>query len=310
MAPRLHSLGHVALRTPDLEASLTFFRDAVGLEEVERVDGTAYLRTPEEFEHHTLSVTEGDSAGVDHIGWQTADPESVAAFADKLESEGVDVTWVEAGTEPGQGEAIRFSTPTGHRFECYYEMEKVNAPADRRSKLKNKPYADTTTNPIAPRYIDHVQIWDDDAHALADWMCEHLDFRVQELYDKTDGSRWGTWISANGVKIEAAVIQNTADDPPASLNHVAYKVDNDADLFDAAGAMRERNIPTDGFGQHSVSRGKFLYARDPVSDHTIEFSAGGYHVFDPEWEPIEWREDDLKDRQWVGRIAGGVNVPY
>lgn len=310
MGPTLHSLGHVALQTPDLETSLNFFRDAVGFEEVEREDGTVYLRATDEFDHHSLSVTEGDSAGVDHIGWQTADPESVSLFADELESEGIDVTWIEAGTELGQGEAIRFSTPTGHRFECYYEMEKPEVPADRRSKLKNKPYSATKTNPIAPLRIDHVQIWDDDAHALANWMCEHLDFRVQELYDNTDGSRWGTWVSANGVKTDAAVIQNTPDDPPASLNHTAYKVNSDEDLFDAAGAMREQEIPTDGFGQHSISRGKFLYARDPVSDHTIEFNGGGYLVFDPEWEPIEWQEGDLKDRQWVGRIAGGVNVPY
>lgn len=289
---------------------MEFFHGGIGLEEVERIDGTVYLRTPDEFDHHSLSLTERDSAGVDHIGWQTADPGSVAGFADRLESEGIDVTWVEAEAEPGQGEAIRFTTPTGHRFECYYEMEKRDVPPDRRSKLKNKPYAATNTNPIAPHHIEHVQIWDDDAHTLANWMCEHLDFRVQELYDRTDGSRWGTWVSANGVKIEAAIIQNNPDDPPASLNHVAYKVDSGDDLFDAADVMRERGIPTDGFGQHSVSRGKFLYARDPVSDHTIEFNAGGYLVFDPEWEPIEWQETDLKDRQWVGRIAGGVNVPY
>ena len=310
MAPEVHSLGHVALETPDLDGSLYFFCEAVGFEEVDRADGTVYLRAPDEFEHHSLSLTEADEAGVDHIGWQTADPESLAGFADYLDGEGIDVTWIEAGEELGQGEAIRFSTPSGHRMELFYEIEKPDAPPERRSKLRNKPYAETTTNPVAPRRIDHVQVWDDDALALAEWLCEHLGFRVQESYDEEDGSRWGTFVSANGVKIEAAVIQHEEAGAPPALNHVAYKVDSGDDLFAAADAMRERGIPTDGFGQHSISRGKFCYARDPVSDHTIEFNAGGYLVFDPAWEPIAWEETDLEDRQWVGRIAGGENVPY
>jgi catechol 2,3-dioxygenase len=277
---------------------------------VARESGTVYLRGVDEFHHHTLSLAEGDTAGVDHVGWQTRDPESVARFADRLEADGIDVTWVDAGEELAQGEAIRFGTPTGHRFEIYHEMAKAEPPADRRSKLKNRTYASAAVNPIAPRRIDHVQVWDEDALALADWLVEHLGFRVHETYDRTDGSRWGTFLSASGVKIEAAVIQDDDEDARAALNHVAFKVDRGDDLFDAAGAMRERGLPIDGFGQHSISRGKFLYARDPVSGHTIEFSAGGYLVFDPDWEPVAWREGDLEDRQWVGRIADGVNVPY
>lgn len=310
MTPAVHSLSHVALETPDVAASLDFFGDAIGFEETDREDGTVYLRAPDEFAHHSISLAEADRPGVDHIGWQTVDAESVDSFAEHLEGEGIDVRWVDAGEEPGQGRAVRFDVPSGHRFELCHEMESPDAPPDRRSKLRNKPYAETTTNPVAPRRIDHVQIWDPEARDVARWLCEHLGFRVQESYDTSDGSRWGTFVSANGVKIEAAVIRD--DDPAAeaTFNHVAYKVDSGDDLFDAASAMRERGIPTDGFGQHSISRGKFCYARDPVSDHTIEFNAGGYLVFDPTWEPVRWQEGDLEDRQWIGAITGGVNVPY
>ena len=306
--PELHSLGHVALETPDLEASLSFFRDAVGLEAVEREEDTVYLRGVDEFHHHTLSLTGAEASGVDHIGWQTRDAESVEGFAERLDAAGVDVSRVEAGAEPGQGEAIRFSTPTGHRFEIYHEMAKAPAPADRRSKLKNRTYAEHATNPIAPRRIDHVQIRDDDALATAEWLEGTLGMRVQETYDESDGSRWGTFLSANGVKIEAAVIQD--DSTSAALNHLTYKVDTADDLFAAAAAMREHGYPSHGIGQHSISRGEFFYARDPASDHTLEFSAGGYEVFDPNWEPIRWSEDDLEDRQWIGGLDGGVNVQY
>jgi len=310
MPPQVHSLSHVALTTPDLDESLYFFQDAVGFEEVEREDGTVYMRAPDEFAHHSVSLAEAEEAGVDHIGWQTADAESVEGFAESLEGEGIDVRWIDAGEEAGQGEAIRFETPSGHRFELFYHMEKPDAPAEKRSKLKNKPYAECKTNPVAPRRIDHVQIWDGEAQELARWMCDHLGFRVQESWDEADGSRWGTFVSANGVKIEAAVIHDDAPSPPPKFNHVAYKVGSDEDIFDAAAAMREMEIPVDGFGKHAISRGTFCYARDPVSDHTIEFNGAGYLVFDPEWEPVRWQEADLIDRQWAGQHGGSVNVPY
>ncbi len=310
MTGTLHSLSHVALETPDLDESLAFFHDAVGMEIVERDGDEVYLRAPDEFQHHSIVLREAAEAGVDHIGWQTADQESVETFAAYFENLGLDVTWVEAGEERGQGEGFRFVNPFGHRFEIFYGMDKPEAPEDRRSKLRNKPYAETTTNPIAPRRIDHVQIWDTEAHEVANWMLEHMDMRVQERYNLTDGSRWGTFVSASGVKIEAAVIQHEEPDGEASLNHIAYKVDSADDLYAAADAMRELGYPNDGIGQHSISRGQFYYARDPVSGHTIEFNAGGYLVFDPEWEPIRWEQDDLKRRQWIGQITGGVNVPY
>ena len=310
MDPELARLGHVALETPDLDGSLEFFRDAVGFEEVERNDDTSYLRAVDEFDHHSIALSEADEPGVDHVGWQTRKPEYLGEFEEILDEQGIDVTWIDAGEELGQGEAFRFTTPTGHEFEFYYEMEKPDPPAERRSKLKNKTYSRTTTNPIAPKRIDHVQLWDPAANDFRAWLTEALNFRVQERYNRKDGSRWGTFLSANGNKIEAAVIEDEAESNPPALHHIAYKVDTADDLFDAHDAMNEHGIPTDGIGQHSISRGKFLYVRDPVSGHRIEFNAGGYLVFDPEWETIEWQEGDLEDRQWIGQIESKARVEY
>jgi len=310
MSPELARLGHVALETPDLEGSLDFFVDAVGFEEVEREGDTAYLRAVDEFDHHSIALSEAEEAGVGHVGWQTRKPEYLGEFETVLEDQGIEVTWIDAGKEAGQGEAFRFTTPTGHEFEFYYEMEKPDPPAERRSKLKNKTYDRTTTNAIAPRRIDHVQLWDPDANDFRAWLTEALNFRVQERYNRTDGSRWGTFLSANGNKIEAAVIEDEEAAMGPALHHIAYKVPSADDLFDAHDAMNEHGIPTDGIGQHSISRGKFLYVRDPVSGHRIEFNAGGYVVFDPDWDTIEWEEGDLEDRQWIGQIESKARVEY
>lgn len=310
MTPAVARLGHVALETPDLEESLSFFGEAVGLEEVERVDGTVFLRAVDEADHHSLSLTEAEAAGVDHIGWQTEDPSDLEAFAERFEEQDIDVTWIDAGTEPGQGEAIRFEAPSGHRFELYGEMAKPDPPTERRSKLKNRVYDPTDNNPIAPKRIDHVQIWDPDGKSCADWIREELGFQVQEYYDEADGSRWGTFLSACEVKIDLAVVQstNTTDDP--AVHHIAYKVNSPDDLFAAHDVMNERGLPTDGIGQHSISRGQFLYARDPVSTHRIEFNTGSYLTLDPHWEPVAWQEGDLEDRQWIGEIRSRARNTY
>lgn len=310
MAPAVARLGHVALETPDLGASLSFFRDAVGLEEVERVDGTVYLRAVDEWDHHSMSLTEAETAGIDHIGWQTADPADLEPFADRFETQGIDVEWVDADVEPGQGEAIRFDVPNGHRFELYGEMDKPEPPETRRSKLKNRVYDTTGNNPIAPQRIDHVQIWDPDGKECADWIREHLGFQVQEYYDDADGSRWGTFLSACEVKIDLAVVQSTNETDDPAVHHIAYTVDSPNDLFEAHDAMNERGLPTDGIGQHSISRGQFLYARDPVSTHRVEFNTGSYLTLDPHWDPVAWQEGDLEDRQWIGSIQSRERNTY
>ncbi|WP_459890340.1 VOC family protein [Halostagnicola bangensis] len=310
MSPELSRLGHVALDVPDLEASLRFYRDSVGLEEVEREGDTAYLRAVEEFDHHSLRLRESGSAGVDHIGWQTEDQQSIDGFAERLRDQGIDVARVEAGEERGQGEAIRFQVPHGHEFEIYHEMEKPDPPKERRSKLKNKSYISAETSSIAPLRVDHVQIWDTDAFEAAEWMQETLGLSVMEYYDQKDGSRWGTFLSASKNKIEAAVIQGESDDDCPGLHHIAFTSESAEDLFNAADTMNERGYPIDGLGQHSISRGKFLYVRDDSSGHRVEFNVRGYLVFDPNWEPIAWQEGDLDDRQWIGEIRGLDTVKY
>ena len=96
------------------------------------------LRASGDFEHHTLSLTEGDRARVDHIGWRTKRPEDVEGFAKLLEEAGTKVEWVEADVEAGQGRAIRFKLPSKHPFEIYYDMEKPGAPEEINSVLKTK----------------------------------------------------------------------------------------------------------------------------------------------------------------------------
>ncbi|MER1990643.1 MAG: VOC family protein, partial [Solibacillus isronensis] len=111
MAPEIAKLGHVALVSTDLEKSLVFFKEVIGLEETTEIDGVHYLRAYSDFQHHTLSIEAGESAHVKHIGWRTKTADCVQGFKELLDEQGIDVQEYPKGTTPGIGESIRFQLP-------------------------------------------------------------------------------------------------------------------------------------------------------------------------------------------------------
>jgi catechol 2,3-dioxygenase len=169
-------LGHVALRTPDLERSVAFFDHVVGLELVERDERAAYLRAWGDFEHHTLALVEGEEGALDHVGWRTRSAAHLEALLDRLRRDGFDLTEV-SGVEPGQGPAFQFRTPSGLPYELYFEVEK-RRPTDA-------PAIKTNSGPvwghgISPRRIDHVNFVAEDVAAERAWSESVLGFRTHE----------------------------------------------------------------------------------------------------------------------------------
>jgi catechol 2,3 dioxygenase len=312
-APRIARLGHVALVTPDLDASVEFWRQVVGLEEVERrPDGdgetSVFLRAWGDFEHHTLTLTSGAEAAVDHVGWRTREPDDVWKLAALLERGGVQVEEIAAGTEPGIGKAVRFATPAGHCFELYYEVEKPLAPEGRRSRLQSNS-ARAWARGISPRRLDHVNIVTDDTLGLAEWLGEALGFDLRECIRLDDGTLAGAWLAVTNLMHDIAVMTGP-DGAPAQLHHVAYWLDTGQDVMRAADILQEQAIVSDaGPGKHGISQAIYLYVKDPGSGHRLELFSGGYLVLDPDWEPIEWPERELGlGMTWWGPDLAGVEA--
>ena len=310
--PELAKLGHVAFETPDLEESLWFFRDLMGLKVVERDGDTAHLCAMRDFEHHTMSLTEGERGGVDHIGWRAADPESVEAYASRMEELGVDVTRTGPGTEAGVGEAIRFETPTGHPWEIYYDVEKPQAPEDVRSRIPMRRYSPTCANRVCPQRIDHIHVQDPDADEHAELLQEAFGFRANEVFKSPDGTTWGWWMAVTALPHDIGLHRFEEDE--ARFHHISYHLDNLQDLWDAADIMSEHDVEIDaGPGKHAITNANYLYVKDPASGIRIELFAGpGYLNFEPDWETVVWQEDigTESDHQWFGDQYADDGVPY
>jgi len=293
MMPEIAKLGHVALATPELERSVWFFRDVVGLDEVERRDGVVYLRGWGDWEHHSLSLREGET-GVDHIAWRTRAADHVEAFADRLTAAGVPVEPIDAGTEAGQGPAIRFTSPQGHPYEIYFEIAKPAAPDGLRSRLKSN-VATPWRRGMSPRRIDHVNVASRGVDEGTRWLEQTLGFKLREFIRPTGRGIVSSWLAVTSQVHDIALTRELGG-RDGRLHHLAYWFDTRDDVMRAADIAVDAGLTIDlGPGMHGVSRGFFCYLRDPGSGHRLELFTGGYQIFDPDWEPIEWTEKELSE---------------
>jgi catechol 2,3-dioxygenase len=295
-APEIAKLGHVALVSADLEKSLWFFRDTVGLEETEVVDGVHYLRAWGDFEHHTLSITAGETSYIDHIGWRTKRREDIATFAKLLEDAGTEVRWIEAGEEVAQGEAIRFELPSGHRFELYYDMEKTPADESRKSVLKNQTYKSWAKG-VSPRRIDHVNLQTSHDNAeIVKYLQEALGFKLREYFVNPDDVQVASWLSVTNLVHDVAIMSTPRSKEPNEMHHIAYWLDNAQDLLRAADILCEADVQFVGPGKHGISQAMYIYVKDPGSGLRLEIFTNGYLIFEPDWEPVKWTyEEYLKN---------------
>ena len=286
--PEIAKLGHVALVTADLEKSLWFFREVIGLEETEAVDGVHYLRAWGDFQHHTLSLEQGESGYVKRIGWRTKKREDVQEFQALLEQDGVDVEFSPTGTTKGIGDAIRFKLPSGHTFELYYDVEKPPAIENRKSVLKNQVYKSWAKG-VSPRRFDHVNIHSSANTALTyEFLQKQLGFKMREYLVSDDGDTLAGWMSVTQLVHDVALLEKPSLPTPARLHHISYWSDDSQDILRAADILKENGVQFIGPGKHGISQAMYLYVMDPGSGCRVELFTGGYLIFEPDWEPIEW----------------------
>ncbi|MER2107034.1 MAG: VOC family protein [Solibacillus sp.] len=299
MAPEIAKLGHVALVTSDLQKSLFFFKEIIGLEETAEIDGVHYLRAYSDFQHHTLSLEAGDAGYVKHIGWRTKTADCIQGFQQLLQQQNVDVTELPKGTTPGIGDAIRFKLPSGHTFELYYDVEKPKAQAGYESVLKNQVYKSWRKG-VSPRRFDHVNIHTTtDVATSYDFLMETLGFNMREYLRGDDGILAG-WLSVTPLVHDVALIKKDTLPTPARLHHISYWVDDTQDILRAADILKENGLQFIGPGKHGVSQAIYLYVMDPGSGCRVELFSGGYLIFEPDWEPVEWtlEERALSNTYW------------
>lgn len=300
--PQVAQCGAINLGTTDIAASLHFFSDLLGMEVVGRDGDTAYLRGYQELIHHSLVLQQQAENIVNSYSFRVKRPEDVELFAEEFARQEIETVEVPAGTELGRGTAVRFLVPgSEHPFELYYGIEKPEAPDALRSKL---PSNSSKRRGLGVRRIDHfnVQTSRQTINQAEQWVRDNLGFNRREYaLHRDDTTVLASWMSVTPQVHDLAMVANSFD-KTAQLHHVAFNLENLSDVLTAADVLRDYDVTFDlGPGKHGIGQAMYLYVHDPGSGHRVEIYAGGYLIFDPDWEPIKWSREQFPDGlTWYG----------
>lgn len=288
MAPfRYRKPGYVALNVTNLDNSIHFYRDLVGLQLEEREgDDVAFLRCSQD--HHNLVLYRADVPGIKRMAFEMESDKDLELARRHIEQQGWELREVPAGETAAlkQGSTLRFKIPDSTlTFEFYTHM--ARAPAD---------YTPTVCQ---IQRLGHVVLRCANRDAVLRTLTEQLNFRVSDHFgDQVSFLR----CFPNPYHHTFGVSRGEAD----GLHHVNFMVTDVDDVGRAMNRMQKAGVQlVYGPGRHDISNSIFLYFLDP-DGLTAEFSFGMEEF--PENEPRAPRQLPMKPEildSWGGMPKPG-----
>jgi catechol 2,3-dioxygenase len=294
----LSQLAHLEIVSPDVDASVRFFREVAGLDETGRDATSVYLRAWGDYFHHSLKITEGPTAALGHLGWRADGPEALADVATHLERAGAGLGWHDG--DLGHGTAYRFRTPEGHTHEVFWDVVWLRESGERRSIYADR-YASNRRRGANPRRFDHVTYMVSKfmyAQEKAFWSAMGLRNPDEIRMSDEIPPIGGLWTTGN-LSHDIAVFSDPNIEPGAAvLNHFCYTFDSREEVLLALDWITENGLrsvmgaPT----RHKADEGFFFYVTDPGSGFLVEFYAGARLIFAPDHGPdIHYLRDNPND---------------
>ena len=188
------------------------------------------------------------------------------------------------GEEIGQGESIRFATPSGHEMELVHRVDKVGG---LLPKINPHPTVQGLKG-IAPPRMDHLLVTAEEVPEASKFYMDVLGFRLTEQLLDGDGHQIGTWMERSHSPHDLAVVSG----PNGGLHHFAFWLDDWDHVRKAADILAYNAIQIDvGPTRHGITRGNTIYFFDPMGTRNEVFT-GGYRP-DPDFPTITWTEDNI-----------------
>lgn len=290
-------LGHIELLTDRPQESLDFFVKVYGLTESGREGQSVYLRAWDDYEFHTLKLTESDTTGMAHVGYRTTSEAALRRRVAAIEAMGCGVGWSEG--DLGHGRSYRFLSPDGHVFELYYDTRKYEAPDVERPALKNVAQRYHGRG-AAVRRIDHFNLLATDVARMRDFMVGSLGSRVTEQILLDNGRLGGCWFTINNKSYDMAVTEDHSG-ARGRFHHITYAVDQRDDVLRAADIFLENGVFIEtGPHKHAIQGTFFLYVYEPAGNRVEVANAGARLILQPDWQPITWTESERRKGQAWG----------
>jgi catechol 2,3-dioxygenase len=277
-------LAHVDISAPDLELAAAYYTQVLGLDLVERTDDRLFFKCWDERDHHCLAIRYDPRLGIDRFAFKVEFEDDLDEIEAKVEAYGIHVERISKGEEIGQGESIRFGTPSGHQMELVHDVVKVGG----RLPLVNPWPVPQGLTGIAPPRMDHVLVGAEEVGEMLHFMQATMDFHLTEQLLSNEGHVMGVFLTRSGRPHDIAIIQGLN----GSLHHFSFWLDDWDHVRRAADILAYNAIPIDiGPTRHGITRGNTIYFFDPMGTRNEVFT-GGYRA-DPDFPTITWTEDNL-----------------
>ena len=280
--------GHIQLRVLDLEESVDFYREVLGLVETGRdTAGRVYFKAWDERDHHSLILREADRAGMDYIGFKVRNRAALDQLEGDLQAFGVATERIAAGELLETGERVRFTLPTGHVMELYADKTDVG---NGQPYTNPDPWIRASEHGIAPVRFDHCLLYGPDIEGSLRVLTTVLGFHLVEQVMMEDGqSHLAVFVSCSHKAHDLAFVRHPE---PGKLHHLSFLLETWEKVLRAADIMSMNRVSIDiGPTRHGITRGNTIYAFDP-SGNRFETFSGGYETY-PDHAPLTWSFDEV-----------------
>jgi catechol 2,3-dioxygenase len=280
-------LGHVDVTVTDLDLTEAYYTEVMGMQVTARDEDSVYLKCWDEEDHHSLRLRYAPRVGMDLMSFKVHHEDDLADLEAKVARFGFPVQRISRGETLGQGESVRFSTPSGHVMELVHDVEKVGT-SRPRSGPGTGGSEPGTRDRIAPPRLDHMLVTAEEVGEATRFYMDVLGFRITEQLLDGNGHQLGTWLERSHSPHDLAIVHG----PNGGLHHFAFWLDDWDHVRDAADILAYNGIQLDvGPTRHGITRGSTIYFFDPLGTRNEVFT-GGYRP-DPDFPTLTWTEDTI-----------------
>ena len=249
---------YAELAVEDLEASLHFHRDVVGMVELGRENGTVSLGCG--VDHRCDLVLRNGGTGVRLVALEVESNEDLERYAGRLAERSVAV---QRRSDPraGVADAVCFDSPSGLAIELVLTKE---GPAYLN------PGQGERRGGIAPIDFDHITLKVPDTEAMVEFLTGVLGFSVSDEMRPAPDVLVAAWTRAGSQHHDIAMFKGP---PTQTLHHYALRLESFEHLKQAADRLGAAGVAVEtGPGRHSVGGNVYLFFWEPGGNR-CEFSA-------------------------------------
>lgn len=280
--------GHVQVRVLDIDESVEFYKNVLGLVETGRdATGRVYFKAWDEHDHNSVILRQADHAGMDFLGFKVRDKATLDKLEADLQDYGVKTERIAAGEMLETGERVRFVIPTGHVLELYAEKTCVG---NCQSDINPDPWTAESEHGIAPVRFDHALLYGPDIDGVLKLFTEVLGFYLVERIMMEDGvALLSVFLSCGHKAHDLAFVRHPE---PGKLHHISFLLTSWEKVLRSADIMSMKRVPIDiGPTRHGITRGATIYAFDP-SGNRFETFAQGYETY-PDYPVKTWTFEEV-----------------